>query len=167
MDAAGRRHLYGEVWQTVAARPSERQSLMGEVTRWAGPPVDPKPPARIVNEEELLRLADGGLVEIGSHGWTHARLGDLPEPGQRDELSRSRQRLEEIVGSGVVGLSYPHGSGSSATFALTRECGYLYACGSRPGSARRSTDPFHLPRIEVGDWGADRFERFLRDNLLS
>lgn len=122
---------------------------------------------RIMNEDELQQLTDGGLIEVASHGWSHRPLSELSAGEQRDEAERSRKRLEEILGRPVAGLSYPHGSRGMETAAMVQAAGYAYACGSRPGLVRTGEDLFDLPRMEVRDDTPEQFERFLADHILS
>jgi peptidoglycan/xylan/chitin deacetylase (PgdA/CDA1 family) len=167
VDREGRTALYHEVWRLLAAQHhEERTRSLAHLEQWARQS-DESAAARIMNEEELRQVGDAGLVEIGSHAWTHSRLGDMAADAQHGELKRSKARLEDIVGHRISGFSYPHGSRSAASGAIARECGYAYACGSRPGLVRRGTDPFDVPRLVVHDARAEAFERFLADHLLS
>ena len=63
-------------------------------------------------------------------------------------------------------FAYPYGHGASytsATARLVRESGFGGGWANLPGSVRRGTTPYELPRLHVEDWDADEFERRLSD----
>ncbi|MBA2448448.1 MAG: polysaccharide deacetylase family protein [Chloroflexi bacterium] len=53
---------------------------------------------RTLSSEEVVALAEGGLIEIGSHSVTHTWLPSLPTARQRDEIGRSKADLESVLG---------------------------------------------------------------------
>jgi hypothetical protein len=48
---------------------------------------------------------------------------------------------------------------------LIRTTGFAYACTTAPGVTRAQSDPFQLPRLRVGAWEADEFQRRLAEWL--
>jgi peptidoglycan/xylan/chitin deacetylase (PgdA/CDA1 family) len=113
--------------------------------------------------EQLRLLAQHPLIEIGSHGVSHARLDELAVDEQRYEMQASRRRLEGIAGTGsVLGLAYPHGACGQRAPVLAAESGYAYACASQPGLVRGSVDRYRLPRVWVPDVGGAKFRKWLR-----
>ena len=168
LSASDRAAANRQLWQRLVSEPSDaREAGLAELGRQLA--VDPAAlaAAPIMGPTELRRLADGGLVEIASHGWSHRPLADLQPLDQATELQRSRAWLEELVGRPVVGLSYPHGSMGADTARLASQAGYAYACSSRPGLVRAGADLFALPRMEMRQTDAAGFERFLADHVLS
>ena len=162
-----RREAAHLLWKSLVDQDQPvRDERLKTIARQLGSDRDPVG-ARIMNEGELRQLTDGGLIEVASHGWSHRRLSELSASEQRDEAERSRNRLEEILGRPVAGLSYPHGSRGAETAAIVRAAGYAYACGSRPGLVRNGEDLFDLPRMEMRDGSPEQFERFLFDHVLS
>lgn len=163
-----RRGLSHALWRALVDEEQEvRDARLDELAIQLGAGARSDDLARIMTEEELRRLSDGGLVEVGAHGWSHRPLGELPPREQHQEARRSRERLDEILGAPVAGISYPHGSTSPDTFGIVHEAGFAYACGSRPGLVRRGAEPFDLPRMEIQDGSAETFDRFLADHVLS
>jgi peptidoglycan/xylan/chitin deacetylase (PgdA/CDA1 family) len=111
---------------------------------------------RVVHEEggirrayliwpEVRALAAAGM-EIGSHGVTHRRFADLAREEVRDELVRSKQQLEAMLGAPVEIFAYPYNSLRRWMLPLVREAGYR---GAVAGSAHGSADRFTLYRIGV------------------
>jgi len=109
---------------------------------------------------ELLRLTQGGLVEIGAHTMTHRDLSALLPRVQYEEISNSRQKLEGIIGHPVRTFAYPYGTAKSfnqETVEIVRSAGFLVACTAIAGSVKSGQDPFRLPRCWVNDWGVGKF----------
>jgi peptidoglycan/xylan/chitin deacetylase (PgdA/CDA1 family) len=153
------RVLYG-LLQHLA--PHQRRSLVNELRTWAGAGSKARPTHRTLSPEEVICLAQGGLVEVGAHTVNHPMLSALPLREQRDEIRQSKTRLEEILGTPVRSFSYPHGMSAhytEATAGVVRESGFACACSSRSGTVGRGTDRFEIPRIMVQDWDGDTLER--------
>ena len=105
--------------------------------------------ARILTRDELKRLYASG-IGIGSHTMHHARLSSIPESEQREELSRSKTVLEEIIEAPVDTLAYPYGAlldYTSASMLLARECGYGLACSNRFGAHTANADRWAIRRV--------------------
>jgi peptidoglycan/xylan/chitin deacetylase (PgdA/CDA1 family) len=112
----------------------------------------------------MIRLADGGLIEIGSHTLSHPVLAALPVAAQIDEISGSKARLEQLLGHPVTSFAYPFGGRShytDQTVAAVREAGFEWACSNFAGMVWPSTDRWQLPRLLVRDWDGDQFARNL------
>jgi hypothetical protein len=61
----------------------------------------------------------------------------------------------------MISFAYPYGvSGASA--ALVEAAGFRFACTTSPGVIFRGRRPYRLPRLYVGDWERDVFERHVR-----
>jgi len=118
--------------------------------------------ARALTADELRALADGGLVEIGSHTRSHPFLPDLGESAQREEIIGARDALEAVIERTVVGMSYPFGGFDGRSLALVEEAGMDYACAAAPGVCTVSSGVHHLPRFWVGDWTGEELDEYLR-----
>jgi peptidoglycan/xylan/chitin deacetylase (PgdA/CDA1 family) len=112
------------------------------------------------HEHELLPLSRDELVElrgsgweIGSHTCTHPHLTQLDDVRLADELQRSRERCESMLGAPCLSLAYPFGDYDARVVEAARAAGYASACIV----ARRLVTPTRLewPRIGVyhGDGG--------------
>ena len=157
-----REFLYRELWKRCSdLQGVERRHVLDELLAWSASAPVSHPMHRPVSAEELVVLGKGELIEIGSHTVTHSFLSRLPAVLQEDELRKSRSCLEEIIGSGVSSLSYPHGAYSRETAALAAKAGYTCACSTHAQPVRAHTEPFELPRMTVQDWDGDEFARRL------
>jgi peptidoglycan/xylan/chitin deacetylase (PgdA/CDA1 family) len=118
-----------------------------------------------MTSDEVRRLAEGGLVEVGSHTVTHPVLSRLSTDSQRNEIQASKAHLEEILGQPVKSFACPFGGAadySTETISILREVGYDCACSNFPGVVWGSTDRYQLPRIDVRDWDGEQFAGYLR-----
>lgn len=120
---------------------------------------------RAMTPEEVRRLAEGELIEVGAHTETHPVLATQPVEVQRGEIVESKRHLEGILGRPVTAFSYPYGGRDDVgkdTVKLVQEAGYEVACANFPSPVTRRADPFFLPRYLVRDWDGERFARRLR-----
>lgn len=154
--------LYRSLYKLlVRLREDERQQLLDKLLAWAGTrPVD-QPTHRFLSLEETCALAEGKLIEIGSHTVTHAFLSSHPVTFQLDEIKRSKAHLEDIMGRQVSSFAYPHGDYAPETVALVRNAGFNCACSIVNDVVRRFNDRFQLPRVQVEDWDGEEFARRL------
>jgi peptidoglycan/xylan/chitin deacetylase (PgdA/CDA1 family) len=146
----------------------ERREILDELLTWAGAEPVSRRTHRFLSLEEVASLAQGELVEVGAHTVTHPALSALPVAMQRDEIQRSKNRLEEILDRPVTSFAYPYGTQkdyTKGTAALVREAGFACACSAVEGIVGSSTDRFQLPRVFVQDLGGDEFAKRL-PNLL-
>jgi peptidoglycan/xylan/chitin deacetylase (PgdA/CDA1 family) len=168
-DPTVRHRLYRSLFQILQPLPdSERRQVMEDLAAWAGIDTTHRPSHGILSPEEMIRLADGGLIEIGSHTVSHPVLAALPVAAQIDEISGSKARLEQLLGHPVPSFAYPFGGRShytDETVAAVREAGFECACSNFPGVVEPGTDYFQLPRFLVRDWDGEEFNRRLGEWL--
>jgi peptidoglycan/xylan/chitin deacetylase (PgdA/CDA1 family) len=158
--------LYRSLWELLRLLPEgERRGVLGEVRRWAGTEKGDDPDHRTLTREEVRALAEGGLVEIGSHTATHPVLAGLPAASQRNEIQQSKASLEAVVDRPVVSFAYPYGKPgeeyTAETVALVREASFALACSSAAGLLGRHTDSYQLPRLTVTGGDGEAFGRYL------
>jgi peptidoglycan/xylan/chitin deacetylase (PgdA/CDA1 family) len=144
---------------------ADRQRTLDELRAWAGGSTRARASHRILTSEEVIGLAQGGLIEVGAHSVSHPLLPTLTADEQRDEIVRSKVGLEEVLGQPVRHFSYPFGGRTAETIALVRDAGYTCACAGL-GTVRNGADPFQLPRVWIRDWDGDEFERRLSEWFL-
>lgn len=104
--------------------------------------------APLMTQEQILELAGKG-VEFGSHTATHAKLGELDEPMQREEIVRSKSQIETLLGKPCRTFCYPYGSLNQATPNLVKQAGYDLGISTKKGLNTKDTDPFLIRRIAI------------------
>jgi len=137
----------------------ERLAVLDALRNWSSNPAASQAQAadRPLASDEVIALAEGGLIEVGAHTHTHPALTALTAKRKRVEIERSRARLEEILDRRVTSFAYPYGSLDAETVALVSKAGFVRACTTRPAVVRRNSDPLQLPRFVVHDCDGDVF----------
>jgi len=106
------------------------------------------------NLEQLRAMADAG-VEIGLHGYAHADLGRVNDPGELErQLVTTRHLLEQLLGRTLRYFAFPFGQYmnlSSRAFHVAREAGYEAVCSAYGGYNFPGDDAFHLQRIPADE----------------
>jgi peptidoglycan/xylan/chitin deacetylase (PgdA/CDA1 family) len=157
-----RHSIYLSVWELL--RPlgqNQRREALEQLVGWAGAASARRDDYRLLSPPEVLELAACELVEIGAHSVTHPMLDVLPPERQRAEIEQSKACLEELLGKPVASFAYPHGAHTLETAALVRGAGYACACSTLAAAVSSEADPHRLPRVHVGDWDGEGFERHL------
>jgi len=78
-----------------------------------------------LTDSQLQTLA--ATNEIGSHTWSHVSVRRCDVNTLKTELKASKEYIERITGSHVVGIAYPWGEYSCKAEEMVREHGYLFA----------------------------------------
>ena len=160
-----RQSLYDSLCRLLAPLPAtSRNQLLRELVMWAGMRGTDDDVSRPMTPDELIRLSDGNLVEIGAHTVTHPILSEISADLQRSELTHSKAQLEDILSRPVTNLAYPFGRRSDyteQTVRLAQESGYMSACSAFPGVIHKRISLYELPRFAVHDWDGETFQRQL------
>jgi len=164
-DPSPRQIIYRQLCQIL--RPlseKERHKILDNLLLWAGIDSKGRHTHRILSPEEVVRLEEGGLIEVGAHTMTHPVLSKIPEEEQLSEIQGSKVFLEEILAHPLRGFSYPYGCPSDyslGTLKLVKSAGFAYACANFPEVAERWSDRWQLPRFLVRNWDGEEFSRHL------
>jgi peptidoglycan/xylan/chitin deacetylase (PgdA/CDA1 family) len=167
-DPGPRQSLYRELSARLRVLDErERDSALGDlrslVEAYEGSPPDvPRP----LTADELVRLADGGLVDVGAHSVSHPVLAALPRRRQHEEVAGSKRELEDLLGRPVSAFAYPYGARADfddGVVSAVRAAGFNHACTSLAGRLTPRTNWFHLPRVLVRDWTGAELERRLSE----
>jgi hypothetical protein len=109
-------------------------------------------PRLYLEPPELKELSRLPGATVGSHGVSHRRLASLPDAALREELSRSKKYLEDLLGTPVPAISYPNGSVDRRVRDAAQEAGYTLGGTSRYGVNMPKRDPLLLCRTELTAW---------------
>ncbi len=108
----------------------------------------------------MVRLAEGGLVEVGAHTVTHSVLSTQSREEQHREITASKRTLETLLGRPVPTFSYPFGGRTDytpETVALLQEAGFSCACSNFPAWVQPRTPVYELPRYLARGWDGETF----------
>ena len=99
---------------------------------------------------QIREMADNGIA-FGAHTCTHPILTQS-EPGvARNEIVRSKERIEEELGKPVISFAYPNGDYSENIRAMVQDAGYEYGFSSNYGFFNSQDDRYTLNRMAIGD----------------
>jgi peptidoglycan/xylan/chitin deacetylase (PgdA/CDA1 family)/SAM-dependent methyltransferase len=152
--------LHLALWKLLKPLSSqERHAALEQLAFWAGTDAAPRPVDRTVSSEEASRLIEPGFIDVGAHSLTHPSLPLLVKQEMEHEIVASRNACEELFGAPVRSFAYPFGDVDETTASAVRAAGFELACTTIGGAVTLQQDRMHAPRIFVGNWGADEFER--------
>jgi polysaccharide deacetylase family protein (PEP-CTERM system associated) len=88
---------------------------------------------------EVVALVDSRGHEVASHGFTHGNIMAMTSDKFKNELVRSKELLENIIGKPIRGYkaASPYiGGDSLSQYRLISEAGYLYDCSLLADNSR-------------------------------
>lgn len=120
--------------------------LVGDVNRWMLP--KSKLPAPLMTEDQIRQWHDEGF-EIGSHTCNHVYLSQQSPEVQHDELVRSKNYLEQLLGAPVASFCYPYGDIDAPAIEAVKQAGYQWAVATHKGLALTEDNMWALPRVSI------------------
>lgn len=78
----------------------------------------------LMNDDEIRKASQSKYVTIGSHGYFHNNLQNIPLASATDELVRSKNYLELLTQTEVTEIAYPDGSYSREVINAAEATGY-------------------------------------------
>lgn len=77
-----------------------------------------------MNGQQIRELAASPWVTIGSHGYYHNDLSKIPLSRAKEEMTRSKQWLEQVTGQAITALAFPYGAYTAAVKEEAKNAGY-------------------------------------------
>ena len=90
-------------------------------------------------------------VDFGSHTQFHPILTNCAEEICREEITQSKQHLEELLGCPIADFSYPNGDYTDREKCFTSEANYRSARTMNIGWNNLGNDPLQLRAMPVDD----------------
>ena len=166
-DLSDRQHAYRAIWEKLQPLPEDqRTAALDALAEALGRPAVVRGSHRILAAPEVAELAAGGLIEIGAHTVTHARLTGLGAREQLREMTESKAALEALLERPVTSFAYPFGDHDPAAVRCAGDAGFSLACTTEERPVSRRDDPLALPRFAVGNLDGDGFLSWLRESQL-
>ena len=114
---------------------------------------------KALNWDHLREMAGSGLIEVESHGKSHASLSRLPgdhsETAYRarlqEEINAPRPLFQRELGAPPVYLSYPYGNSSETAADELARADFRLAATVTRGDNTVFTDPYLLHRTMIYD----------------
>ncbi|HYN20130.1 MAG TPA: polysaccharide deacetylase family protein [Thermoanaerobaculia bacterium] len=104
-----------------------------------------------LSSDQLRCMIRHGMY-VGSHGYSHVRLGFLPAEAQAFEIDRSLEFLASL-GAGVDRwiLCYPYGDSNGSLLEILRGRRCTVGLTTQPRLASSRDEPLLLPRLDTND----------------
>ena len=133
------------------------------VNRWDAAPGSGRFPH--LTWDQLGAWRERGVIEVHSHGATHARLTWLSDAALDEELGRSRRAIAERLGTAPSAHCYPYAAADPRVVSRVRAAGYrLGFAGPRPVPDVPSADArLVLQRRPVYAWDRAALPFVLRE----
>lgn len=124
-----------------------------------------RPPDDLMMTDGQVRALRAAGMQIGAHTVSHPILATLPPAAAADEIDRSRQALQALLGERIGLFAYPNGKPGVDYMPgvhphMVRELGFDAAVSTQWGASRRGDDLFQIKRFTP--WDADRWRFGLR-----
>ena len=162
-----RQRFYAELCMLMRrVGPGRQADWLAQLENWVGRRAEVDSRHRLLTVAELERLAASPMATIGAHTVSHAALAALPAEQQRQEISTSKQQLEEYLGRPVTTFSYPFGRRceyNRTSVELCRAAGFSKVAANFPGQVHKWSDPLQLPRHLVRNWDEATFAAELKE----
>jgi peptidoglycan/xylan/chitin deacetylase (PgdA/CDA1 family) len=102
---------------------------------------------QVMSCDELRSLPE--LIEFGSHSLSHPHLTRIDVARLREEVTTSRHKLAELIGSEVTMLAFPYGEYDERVVGTCRQAGYTRVFGIDPSPADPAGQDFVRGRVPV------------------
>ncbi len=159
-------------WRAMRRLPeADREAAMHEVRALTGhaSPLDYDDDDRVMNHDELREIGGHPLITLGAHTVTHPVLSSLSVADQRDEITGSRDQLQEIIGRPVTSFAYPFGRPAvdhdRRTRKLVADAGFESACAVLDRELTARSSAFALPRWAPPNVDGEEFRTMLLQRL--
>lgn len=165
-DDATRRAALGPLIERVKyLQPQARLACVESIAARA----EVAPPNDLMMSSAQVRALRAAGMQIGAHTVSHPILATLDAKLAADEIGRSRDVLQALLGEKVGLFAYPNGKPGTDYSpdlhpAIVRELGFEAAVSTRWAAARHSDDVFQIPRFTPWDRSRIKFGlRLLRN----
>ena len=91
---------------------------------------------KMLNEHQIKKMAESGLITFGSHTHTHPNLDNIEPDDIKEELITSKNILSSILGRTINSIAFPDGAYNEDVKQISKETGFqlLYAVNYRTNS---------------------------------
>lgn len=121
------------------------------------------PDTMMMTPGQVVDLHKAGM-EIGAHTVSHPILSVLSEKEAEEEIRRSKEHLERLLGSSVTSFAYPNGRPdvdyNEIHVNMVKNADFDVAVSTRPGFNNPDSSLYELSRI--GPWDRSRSKFLLR-----
>ena len=158
-----RSELFYKLWELMQPLPpDEIEQILQLVKNWTGTTQTVLfPDTSLVKEEELKKMANHRLIDIGIHTVNHIALGYHSAQVQETEIFQNKNLLEQIINRQITTIAYPYGEYNDTTLNIVKNTGLRAGVTVEYNVVNNYANPFKLGRFQVKNWNAMQFEEKL------
>ena len=104
---------------------------------------------KIMSREQIILASQDPLISIGSHGYWHSNLGDIPPELAKKEILDSKNSLENLIQKEVSAIAYPDGSYTRNLVDDSASIGFKEQVATSFLFKEDATDPRIKARLEI------------------
>lgn len=149
----------GYIDNYVNAYPILKERHMKATLFMIGDAIDTEP-SRFLTTEQLQDMDKNGF-SIEAHTYAHKKLTKFEEEALYNDLTKSKEVLEQILHRPVNYLAYPGGFNNKLVQATTEKAGYRLAFTVQPGNVMSGDNLYALNRLSIFEgmdsWFSFRF----------
>lgn len=158
--------LHGLIQRVKYLAPVPRLACVNAIAERA----EVRPPDDLMMTGAQVRALRQAGMQIGAHTVNHPILATLGRNEAADEIARSRDTLQALLGERVGLFAYPNGKPGTDYLpdvhpAIVRELGFDGAVSTHWAASRRGDDVFQIPRFTPWDRSRMKFGLRLLRNL--
>ena len=124
---------------------------LGQRVSWKTEPGCEESGQRLLTRRALCRLPYPQF-DVGSHTVTHVDLAKADTQRATQELTRSKEQLEALLGRPVRSVSFPYGNYDKRVVQLARHAGYARIVTCEPRGSTSSNGVIGRFRTSPDDW---------------
>lgn len=79
---------------------------------------------KLMNRQQLKELSDSGIIEIAAHSQNHPNLGEIKIEDAKQEVTKCKAELENVIQKEVRSIAFPDGSYTEEVKKVCLEAGY-------------------------------------------
>jgi peptidoglycan/xylan/chitin deacetylase (PgdA/CDA1 family) len=121
---------------------------------------------RPLTEEELKKLNNSNVINIGGHTLSHPHIPTLSKDQKISEITDDKNKLNIYCNKDIKSFSFPFGEYDAESLTIVKNSGYSCACILNEQRVNRGTDIYRLTRFLVRNWGPDEFIKNLKFKFL-
>jgi len=103
-----------------------------------------------MSEAEVRNLGKEGFT-IGSHGHGHYALNNLDAQSAGDDIKKSADILNNLLGVRPEVFSYPNGRYNESLISVLEDEGFKYAFSIEAREVTKGESPYTIPRFDTND----------------
>ncbi len=103
-----------------------------------------------LSNDQIKEMHDSGLIEFGAHTMNHVNLTKVDDATATEEIVKSKQAVESIIGVPCLSFAYPYGRYEQRHTKMVENAGFSTAVTTKKQIvAFKDSNPFALPRLSV------------------